>query len=60
MRAAPITIVVHRPRTPQTQQELAARVAAVHAQAVTGYIRRLDCPSNQKSALADKVLAQMK
>lgn len=60
MRAAEIHIVIHRPQTAKGQQELAARVGAVHAQAVVGYIKRMDCPTEQKKALADKVIEKVK
>lgn len=58
MRAAEIHIVIHRPKTKQTQQELAARIAVIHAQAVAGYIRKLNCSAEQKTALADSAIGK--
>lgn len=60
MRAAPIRVIVHYPKTQTGQQELAARVAAAHADTVKEYIKRLTCSSEQKKTLADKVMAQTK
>lgn len=60
MRAVPVQIVIHRPKTEQAQQELAARVAAAHAEAVVGYIKRLECPADQKTSLAEKIMEKIR
>ena len=44
----PIKIIVHYPQTQQGKQELAQRLADVHADAVVSAINKLDCPLKQK------------
>ena len=56
---APITLVVHHPTTEDGKHELAKRVADVHAAAVTRRINALICPSNQRLALLDAILANV-
>lgn len=56
-KSAPINIVVHYPKTEEGKQELAERVADVHADMVTRHIQKLNCPSEQKIELLDAVIA---
>lgn len=44
-------MIVHFPNSKQGQEELAKRVATVHAQMIHSYISRLECPTEQKVAL---------
>ncbi len=59
-RSAPIQVVVHYPTTEKGKQELADRVAGVHADFVLQYVRKLQCPSNQKEQLIDAVIESAK
>lgn len=59
-RSAPIHVIVHRPKTEAGKQELARRVADVHADMVSQAIQRLTCPSGQKMELLDAVIAAAK
>ena len=43
-KTPPIKIIVHYPQTQQGKQELAQRLADVHADAVVSAINKLDCP----------------
>ena len=59
-RSAPIQVVVHYPTTEEGKQELADRVAGVHADFVLQYVRKLQCPSNQTEQLIDAVIESAK
>ena len=59
-KCAPINIVVHYPKTEEGKRELARRVATVHADMVNEYLRKLNCPSEQKLKLLDAVIAATK
>ncbi len=48
-------VIVHLPKSKEQQQEPKKRVATIHAQAVLEYIRRLECPLEQKLALIKAV-----
>ena len=56
-KCAPINIVVHYPKTEEGKRELERRVAEVHADMVTQYLNKLNCPSQQKLQLLDAVIA---
>lgn len=47
-KTPPIKIIVHYPQTRQGKQELAQRLADVHADAVVSTINKLDCPPDVK------------
>ena len=47
-KTPPIKIIVHYPQTQQGKQELAQRLADVHADAVVSTINKLDCPPDVK------------
>ncbi len=47
-KTPPIKIIVHYPQTQQGKQELAQRLADVHADAVVSAINKLDCPPDVK------------
>ena len=57
---APINLIVHYPKTAEGREELAKRVADVHASAVTQRIKSLHCPTSQKLELLDAVIADAK
>ena len=44
-------VIIHLPRSKEGQEELAKRVATVHAQLIYNYISRLECSTEQKVAL---------
>ena len=50
-----IEVIVHFQNSKQGQEELAKRVATVHAQMIHSYISRLECPTEQKVALLDAI-----
>lgn len=54
--SAPIKVIVHYPKTEEGRQELARRVADVHADFVISYINKLDCPIKQKLELLQAVI----
>lgn len=59
-KSAPIHVIVHYPKTEEGKRELARRVASVHADMVNRHIEKLNCPSSQKVALLDAVIAAAK
>ena len=59
-KSAPIQVIVYYPKTEEGKRELAQRVASVHADMVTQYIDKLQCPTSQKLALLDAVIATAK
>ncbi|MGM9651303.1 MAG: hypothetical protein ACI3VX_05125 [Faecousia sp.] len=54
--SAPIHVIVHYPKTEAGKRELAERVAGVHASLVNQTIKKLNCPSEQKTQLLDAVI----
>ena len=56
----PIQLVVHFPQTEDGRQELARRVADVHASFVISTIRNLNCSANQKLELLQTVIDSTK
>lgn len=48
-------VIIHLPRSKEGQEELAKRVATVHAQLIYNYISRLECSTEQKVALLDAI-----
>ena len=59
-KSASINVIVHYPKTAKGQHELAKRVAGVHADMVNQQIRKLNCPTEQKSALLNAVISAAK
>lgn len=59
-KSAPINIIVHYPQTEEGKQELARRVASVHADYVLQKIQKLNCPTQQKQELLDAVIQTRK
>ena len=55
-KSAPIHVIVHYPKTEEGKLKLAERVAGVHADMVNQYIKKLNCPSEQKVQLLDAVI----
>ena len=52
----PIKVIVHYPKTDEGKEELARRVAEVHADFVVSSINKLDCPIKQKLELLQAVI----
>ncbi len=50
-----MNVVVHYPKGEENINELKSRVAKVHAEAVSTYIKKLTCPKNQKLELLNDV-----
>ena len=48
-------VIIHLPRSKKGQEDLAKRVAIVHAQLIYNYISRLECSAEQKVALLDAI-----
>ena len=59
-KAAPIKLRVYCPADEQGRQMLAQRVSEVHADVVKAGIEELECPLEQKLALVDAILADMR
>lgn len=57
---APINLIVYYPKTEEGQEELARRVADVHANAVNQRLKALNCPTQQKQELLDAVIQTAK
>ena len=53
-------MIVHYPKTDASKEELARRVATVHAESVIAKINRLNCPTKQKLELVDAVIDTVK
>ena len=53
-------MIVHYPKTDAGKEELARRVATVHAESVIAKINRLNCPTKQKVGLVDAVIDTVK
>lgn len=54
--SAPIQIIVHYPQTDSGKRALAEQIASAHADMVSRYIQKLNCPSAQKQHLLDTVI----
>ena len=48
-------IIMHYPTTPENQEELSKKVAAVHAQTVMEQIKSMPCPVEQKAKLIEAI-----
>ncbi len=48
-------VIIHLLRSKESQEELAKRVATVHAQLIYNYISRLECSTERKVALLDAI-----
>ena len=59
-KMAPINLIVYYPKTDAGKADLAARVAEVHASAVTQRLKELNCPTSQKQELLDAVIETAK
>ena len=53
-------MIVHYPKTDAGKEELARRVATIHAESVIAKINRLNCPSKQKLELVEAVIDTVK
>lgn len=56
----PVDVIFSFPKTDAGREELARRVAEVHADAVVRRIKELSCPTAQKLELLDAVIAAAK
>lgn len=56
----PVNVIFYYPKTEAGKEELALRVAEVHADAVIRRIKELNCPTSQKLDLLDAVIATAK
>ena len=54
---SPVNLIVYYPKSDEGCQELAKRVAQVHADTVLTHIRQLSCPASQKTQLLNAVIA---
>ena len=59
-KMAPINLIVYYPKTEEGQEDLARRVADVHANSVTQRLKSLNCPTQQKQELLDAVIQTAK
>lgn len=59
-KMAPVNVIVYYPKTEAGKDELARRVADVHASTVTQRIKSLNCPERQKLELLDAVIETAK
>ena len=53
---AAIHVIVYDPKTETGRQELARRVAGVHADMIIESVKKLNCPSEQKGRLLNSVI----
>lgn len=53
---APIHVIVYWPETEEGRHELSVRTAEVHADMVSRYISEMDCSSDQKMQMLDKIM----
>ena len=59
-KPAPINVVFHYPTSETGKEELAVRVADVHAACVNQKLKSLACPNYQKLELLDAVILTVK
>ena len=50
-----IEVILHFPKSQKMKEELAKRVATIHAQAILASVAQQDCPADQKIALIEAV-----
>ena len=56
----PVQVIVYYPKTETGKQELAKRVADVHAASVIQRLKALNCPTRQKQELLEAVIDTVK
>lgn len=56
--SVPIKVKLYLPKTEAGRQELACRVAGVHADVAVAKLKKLPCSNEQKQALIDGVLSR--
>jgi len=56
-RGQTMKITVHYPTSDKGREELAKRVATVHADTTIQYIDKLSCSNERKAALLDAIIA---
>lgn len=52
----PVSLTLLHPRTEKGKQELARRVAGIHAEDVLHRLSTMNCPADQKTAILGKVI----
>ena len=55
-KTTPINVIFYYPKTEEAKRELADRVADIHADTVDQYIKKINCPSEQKIKLLNAVI----
>lgn len=53
-------IIVYLPQSDKGKQDLARRVATVHADSVDNKLRKINCPNKQKVELLDEIINSSK
>lgn len=53
---APVNVIVYHPKTEEGKEELAKRVANIHAASVIQRLKALNCPTSQKLELLAAVI----
>lgn len=56
-KVPPVRLLVCSPQTKDAREELARRVARIHADAVIRQLDGMNCPSTQKQALLNDLIA---
>ena len=59
-RNTKINVILYLPSSQDGKNELAQRIASVHADAVLHQIKKMDCPSTQKTELLDAIIIEAK
>lgn len=55
-----MNITVHDPETEKAKKHLAACVARLHAELIENSLRRLECRTEQKIALLDEIIFEIR
>lgn len=51
-----MNVVVHYPKGEENINELKSRVAKIHAEAVSTYIKKLTCPKEDKNKIINSLI----
>lgn len=60
LRRDDMNITVHDPETEKAKKHLAACVARLHAELIENSLRRLECRTEQKIALLDEIIFEIR
>ena len=55
-KSVEINIIVHYPKSEEGKRELSKQVAVAHADMVNQYIKKLNCPLEEKMKLLDELI----